>query len=112
MTEDLGRDEWLATWKVYSADFHDDEVLDGTCSACFGEYGDGWSNCTCYDDYNLSYYEEPRDPYLITVPERLSLVLYNTRHFLSRIWRRCPDCDRLELVLWQRVGEHWGCIPV
>jgi len=30
-------------------DEDDDDFPDGTCEVCGGEYGDGWSNCTCED---------------------------------------------------------------
>ena len=47
------RDEWLATWENYPPDLisGDDSFLElscmGRCQDCGGEYGDGWSNCTC-----------------------------------------------------------------
>ena len=54
----------------------------------------------------IPYKDQP-----LTTTERLSLARRAVARFLSRAWQRCPDCGRLELVAWRRVGEHEGCIP-
>ncbi len=43
----------LAPWEIPTddeqarIDREEYEATHGTCEECFGEYGDGWSNCTC-----------------------------------------------------------------
>ena len=74
-------------------------------------YPDFFDDANNNDDYDPSWYEPEDDPAPLTITERLSLALYAAARFLSRTWQRCPDCGRLELVAWRRVGEHEGCIP-
>ena len=69
-----------------------------------------------YDDYGMiPKWEEPKESLLDKVQWRWDywwgFKWYHLFRFLSRAWQRCPDCRRLELMAWQRVGEHEGCIP-
>ena len=77
----------------------DDFDPDGQCESCGGEYGDGWSNCTCDmpDDY-------PDDPlaYVRSFPEWL---VFRWHRLLAWRWPRCAHCGRW---MWPWATD-WCC---